>query len=85
AYRRACRRQPAAAPQPLDRQRRRWLAGCAGLAVLVGLGAAWALTPPDLAGYNYRLLARSVAWATSCGITLYAVASALWWRRHGEA
>lgn len=85
AYRRACKRQPAAAPQPLDRQRRRWLAGCAGLAALVGLGAAWALTPPDLAGYNYRLLARSVAWATSCGITLYAVASALWWRWHGEA
>lgn len=84
AYRQACRRVPRGERRPHDGQRRAVLALCAGLALAVGSGAAWALTPPELPGYSSRLLVRSVVWATSCGVTVYALASALWWRWRGD-
>lgn len=84
-YRRALRRLPPAVPAPLDTQRRRLLLACAAVALAIGAASAWALTPATLPAYLSHRLVRSVVWSTSCFAALLAIASAAWWRRHGDA
>lgn len=84
AYARALRRQPPRQQLPAS-QRTRMLWACLGGALAVGGLAAWALTPATLAGYPMRRLVRTVVWGTSCFTVLFVIASALRWRRHGDA
>ncbi|MCE4553719.1 DUF4184 family protein [Roseateles cellulosilyticus] len=85
AYRNARHRLDPTPPPPLDRQRRRLLWACFGVAVVVGALSSWALTPAAMPAYRSHLLVRSVTWSTSCGATLYVIASLLWWRQRGDA
>jgi predicted Co/Zn/Cd cation transporter (cation efflux family) len=82
SYRRATRRQPPIARVALDAPRRRLLMTCLATAFVVGATAAWLLTPEAIAS---RRFVRSLVWCTSSFAALYAIASAAWWRRHGDA
>ncbi|MFG6486628.1 DUF4184 family protein [Roseateles sp. BYS78W] len=84
AYARALRRRPARTLPP-DPRRTRVLWACLATALAVGALSAWALTPDTLPGYPMRRLVRAVVWSTSCFTVLFVAASALWWRRHGDA
>lgn len=85
AYRRAAQAQPRVPRRPHDRRRLAVLLACVAGALAVGAASAHALTAPTLPGRASVLLVRTVVWSTSCFAALYVIASAVWWRRWGDA
>lgn len=84
-YRSALRDRPQPTQRMHDPQRTRVLLACVGVAIIVGAASAHALTPTTLPAYSSHLLVRTVVWSTSCFITLFVIASAVWWRWRGDA
>lgn len=88
AYWRAVRAQRLSTPpvhDPRRAQRIRLMLACLAVAAAVGAASAYALTPATLPAYVSHRLVRTVVWTTSCFATLFVIASAIWWRRVGDA
>lgn len=84
AYRGHGRAQPPAPPAADDRQRSRLLRATLALAIAIGAGSAWVLTPATLPAHEAHRIVRGVVWSTSCFATLYVVASVAWWWRRRD-